>query len=42
MGAPLRPPFHNEARLNAGFSAQELEQLISMEKQWLADKENTL
>lgn len=35
MGAPLRGPFYTEARLQAGFSAKELEQLLEMEKSWV-------
>ncbi|WGZ93548.1 MAG: ferritin-like domain-containing protein [Candidatus Thiothrix putei] len=38
LPAPLRGPFYTEARLQAGFSATELEQLIEMEKNWF---ENT-
>jgi len=40
MGAPLRAPFHTEARLQAGFTQQEMEQLIAMEKQWTTDRKN--
>ncbi len=40
MGAPLRAPFHTEARLQAGFTQEEMEQLVAMEKQWSADREN--
>lgn len=35
LPAPLRGPFYTEARLQAGFSAEELEQLVDMEKNWL-------
>ncbi|MCK5917737.1 MAG: ferritin-like domain-containing protein [Cocleimonas sp.] len=38
MGAPLRSPFYSEARLQAGFSQQELDELLEMEKQWVADQ----
>ncbi|MCK5901678.1 MAG: ferritin-like domain-containing protein [Cocleimonas sp.] len=34
MGAPLRAPFYTEARLQAGFSQKELDELITMEQQW--------
>ena len=42
MGAPLRSPFYTEARLQAGFSQQELDELLAMEKQWIADQKHTL
>ena len=42
MGAPLRPPFHTEARLQAGFTQHEIEQLIAMEKQWLTKQRKSL
>ena len=42
MGAPLRSPFYTEARLQAGFSQQELDELIAMEKQWVADQKHLL
>lgn len=35
LPAPLRGPFYTEARLQAGFSAEELEQLVDMEKNWI-------
>ncbi len=35
MGAPLRSPLHTQARLQAGFTQQELDQLLAMEKQWI-------
>ena len=35
MHAPLRGPFFTEARLQAGFSADELEKLVKMECEWL-------
>ena len=35
MHAPLRGPFFTEARLQAGFSADELEELVKMECEWL-------
>ncbi|UOG90459.1 MAG: ferritin-like domain-containing protein [Candidatus Thiothrix sulfatifontis] len=35
LPAPLRGPFYTEARLQAGFSAEELEQLVDMEKNWV-------
>ncbi len=38
MGAPLRSPFYTEARLQAGFSQQELDELLAMEKQWIAEQ----
>ena len=41
MGAPLRAPFHTEARLQAGFTQKEMEQLIAMEKQWSIDKKTS-
>lgn len=34
LPAPLRSPFHTEARLQAGFSAEELQALVDMEKNW--------
>ena len=34
MGAPLRGPFYTEARLQAGFTSHELDELIEMDKQW--------
>lgn len=37
MQAPLRGPFYTEARLQAGFSATELEQLLEMEKSWVKE-----
>ena len=37
LQGPLRGPFYIEARLQAGFSADELEQLQAMEKTWAAD-----
>lgn len=37
MQAPLRGPFYTEARLQAGFSARELERLLEMEKNWLEE-----
>lgn len=37
MQAPLRGPFYTEARLQAGFSLAELEQLLEMEKHWVED-----
>lgn len=37
MQAPLRGPFYTEARLQAGFSATELEQLLEMEKSWMME-----
>lgn len=37
MGAPLRGPFYTEARLQAGFSAAELEQLLAMEQTWVTE-----
>ncbi|HIO93015.1 MAG TPA: ferritin-like domain-containing protein [Leucothrix mucor] len=42
MGAPLRAPFYTEARLQAGFTQQEMEQLVAMEQQWTADRKKTL
>lgn len=38
MGAPLRSPLHTEARLQAGFSQQELDQLLVMEKEWITSQ----
>ncbi len=37
MGTPLRGPFYTEARLQAGFSQEELEQLREMERTWLEE-----
>ena len=37
LQGPLRGPFYIEARLQAGFSADELEQLQAMEKTWAED-----
>ncbi|MCK5896688.1 MAG: ferritin-like domain-containing protein [Cocleimonas sp.] len=37
MGTPLRSPFYTEARLQAGFTQQELDELLLMEQQWIAD-----
>lgn len=37
LQAPLRGPFYIEARLQAGFTAEELEQLLAMEKQWVEE-----
>lgn len=37
MGAPLRGPFHTEARLQAGFTAEEMEQLLVMERNWASE-----
>jgi uncharacterized ferritin-like protein (DUF455 family) len=37
LQGPLRGPFYTEARLQAGFSAAELEQLQEMEKTWTGD-----
>lgn len=34
LQAPLRGPFYTEARLQAGFSAEELEQLLAMAEAW--------
>jgi uncharacterized ferritin-like protein (DUF455 family) len=34
LQAPLRGPFYTEARLQAGFSAEELEQLLEMAEAW--------
>jgi uncharacterized ferritin-like protein (DUF455 family) len=39
MGAPLRSPFYTEARLQAGFTQQELDELLLMEQQWIADQQ---
>jgi uncharacterized ferritin-like protein (DUF455 family) len=38
MGAPLRSPLHTEARLQAGFSQQELDKLLQMEKEWITSQ----
>ncbi|MCK5813084.1 MAG: ferritin-like domain-containing protein [Cocleimonas sp.] len=38
MGTPLRSPLHTEARLQAGFSQQELDELLAMEKQWITSQ----
>jgi uncharacterized ferritin-like protein (DUF455 family) len=40
MGAPLRTPLHTEARLQAGFTQQELDELLMMEKQWIAEQQH--
>lgn len=37
MGAPLRGPFYMEARLQAGFTEEEMEQLLEMERNWLRE-----
>lgn len=37
MGAPLRGPFYTEARLQAGFTAEEMEQLLEMERNWVSE-----
>lgn len=37
LQAPVRGPFYTEGRLQAGFSHEELEQLKSLEENWLAD-----
>jgi uncharacterized ferritin-like protein (DUF455 family) len=37
LQAPVRGPFYREGRLQAGFSAEELEQLKSLEDNWLAE-----
>ena len=37
LQAPLRSPLYTEARLQAGFSAEELEELLAMEHAWDAD-----
>ncbi len=37
LQGPLRGPFYTEARLQAGFSANELAQLEAMEKTWAED-----
>lgn len=36
MGAPIRGPFYTEARLQAGFTSHELDELIEMDRQWSA------
>jgi uncharacterized ferritin-like protein (DUF455 family) len=38
MGTPLRSPLYTDARLQAGFTQQELDELLLMEKQWIADQ----
>ena len=35
MGTPVRSPLHIEARLQAGFTQQELDELLAMEQQWI-------
>lgn len=40
MGAPLRTPLHTEARLQAGFTQQELDELLMMEKQWISEQQH--
>lgn len=35
MQAPLRGPFYTEARLQAGFTVEELDQLLAMEQAWV-------
>jgi uncharacterized ferritin-like protein (DUF455 family) len=35
MGTPVRSPLHIEARLQAGFTQQELDELLEMEQQWI-------
>ncbi len=37
MGGFLRGPFYTEARLQAGFTQDELDQLVEMEKQWIKE-----
>lgn len=37
LQAPVRGPLYTEGRLQAGFSAEELEQLKSLEENWLAE-----
>ncbi|TXH74821.1 MAG: ferritin-like domain-containing protein [Thiothrix sp.] len=37
LQAPVRSPFYTEGRLQAGFSASELEQLQRLEDNWLAE-----
>ena len=37
MKGGLRGPFYTEARLQAGFTQAELDQLVEMEKQWLKE-----
>ncbi len=39
LQAPLRSPLYTEARLQAGFSAQELEELILMEQNWIINSQ---
>ena len=34
MQSPLRGPFYTEARLQAGFTQQELDDLLQMERDW--------
>ncbi|HPE58772.1 MAG: ferritin-like domain-containing protein [Thiothrix sp.] len=37
MQAPVRGPFYTEGRLQAGFSPEELEQLLLLERHWQAE-----
>lgn len=41
MKAPLRGPFYTEARLQAGFSAEEMEKLLEMERTWVDEIKQT-
>jgi uncharacterized ferritin-like protein (DUF455 family) len=38
MGTPVRSPLHTEARLQAGFTQQELDELLAMEQQWITSQ----
>jgi len=35
MGTPVRSPLHTKARLQAGFTQQELDELLAMEQEWI-------
>lgn len=37
MGSPLRSPFYTEGRLQAGFTQEELDELLKLEKNWLEE-----
>lgn len=37
MKAPLRGPFYNEARLQAGFTQEELDELVKLEENWVEE-----
>jgi uncharacterized ferritin-like protein (DUF455 family) len=37
LQSPVRSPFYTEGRLQAGFTAFELEQLLELERKWVQD-----